>query len=412
MKIGIYREFSGEWATLGGAEFCVAALAEGLEEQHDVEIIHDIPALTRESVAEFFGIRLRRTRFRFERGSPLMKPAVLDRSRRPWRMYRQAARWNSHLSAPYDLFICFTHFLPPFCHAGDGLLIVLFPFLDRSRYWPWSEGPGGRRPRMLRAARNAVYDWVWDERFRSYRHRFAISEFTRRWTKRWWDIDCGVLYPPVDLRARGGAKQPVILSVGRFHPTKKQLELVRAFAALTRAGSGGWSYHCAGGLTDRADERAFYDELRCAAGSAPIRFTANPSRAELESSMGSAGIFWHAKGYGEDEEARPAAMEHFGIVTVEAMAWGCVPVVVNRGGQPEIVRHGVDGFLWDTLGELEHYTRLLMRDDALRAAMSASARQRAQAFGKQRFVREVADRCGLPLIGRQAPSDIDVTIHQ
>ena len=408
MKIGIYREFSGERAALalGGADFSLAALAEGLEDRNDVEVIHDNPAFTRERVEEFFGITLNRTRFRFEQGSPLRRPEVTYQSRLPWKMYREAARWNSHLSKPYDLFICFAHFLPPFCHARNGMLIVLFPHFDRSGCWPWNEGPVGRHPRVIRATKvaihTAIHSWIWGERFRSYPHRYANSEFTRHWIKKRWNVNCGVLYPPVDIRALPREKQPIILSIGRITPLKQQLELVRAFGAMARTGLGGWSYHCIGGLDNSADHRAYFEEVRRAAGSLPICFMVDSSRADLELSLGSARIFWHAMGYGKDDGAEPFAMEHFGIATVEAMAWGCVPVVINRGGQPEIVRHGVDGFLWDTLEELEHYTRLLMGDDELWAKMSESARRRAQAFSKERFVREVADCCNIPLDGPQS----------
>ncbi len=400
MKIGIYREFMDGSGCLGGAEFSVAALAEGFEDRHDVEVISNNAALTQQQIADFFGITLHRTRFRFEQGSHMFWPEVKYQSRLPWMIYLEAARWNSHLSEPYDLFICFTHGLPPFCHARNGMLIVLFPSVDRSVCRPWNKEHGSRYPAVIRAAKNALVKWIWSERFRSYPHRYANSEFTRHWTKRWWDVDCGVLYPPVDIRARPNEKQPIILSIGRFVPAKQHLVLVRTFEALARPGLGGWSYDCTGGLDDSADHRAYFDEVRRTAGSLPIGFIVNPSRADLELSLGSAQIFWHAMGYGKDDGAEPSAMEHFGIVTVEAMAWGCVPVVINRGGQPEIVRHGVDGFLWDTLDELEHYTRLLMGDDELRAKMSESARRRAQAFGKQRFVREVAERCKISLSDR------------
>ena len=408
MKIGIYREFTGGLTALGGAEFCVAALAEGLEERHDVEVIHDIPALTRERIEEYFGITLQRTQFRFEPGSPLVRPQVTYQSRLPWKKYREAARRDSHLSAPYDLFICFTHYLPPFCHARNGLLVVLFPVFDRSTCWPWTERPVGLRNQVVRATKTAIHKWIWSERFRSYPHRYANSEFTRCWTKKWWDVDCGVLYPPVDLRARPCEKQPTILSIGRITPEKQPLELVRTFGAMARAGTGGWSFDCTGGIPDQAEAQAYLDEVRRAAESLPIRILTNPSRADLESSLGSARIFWHAKGYGKDEAVDPFAMEHFGIATVEAMAWGCVPVVINRGGQREIVRHGVDGFLWNTLGELEQYTRLLMSDDELWVKMSESSRRRAQIFGKQRFVREVADCCGIPLMADEFPRAFSV----
>jgi L-malate glycosyltransferase len=397
MKIGIYREFTGAGAGLGGAEFCVAALAEGFEGRHEVDVIHNIAALTPESIEEFFGITLRHTRFRIEQGVQLFKPEMNFQSRLPWKKYFEAARWNSQLSKPYDMFICFTHYLPPFCHAREGMLVVLFPLFDRAKCWPWTEWQDGRHPGVIRATKLAVHKLIWSARFRSYGHRYAISEFTRRWTKKWWDVDCAVQYPPVDIRARRSEKQPIILSLGRFVPAKQYLNLIRTFEAMTRSGLGDWSYHCLGGLDDLGDHRAYFDELQRAAGSLPVCLRVNPSRAVVESSLGSARIFWHAMGFGKDEGTEPFAMEHFGIATVEAMAWGCVPVVVNRGGQPEIVRHGIDGFLWDTLEELEQYTRLLIGDDELRAKMSESASRRAQTFSKQSFVREVADRCKIPL---------------
>ncbi|MCA1602183.1 MAG: glycosyltransferase, partial [Acidobacteria bacterium] len=97
-------------------------------------------------------------------------------------------------------------------------------------------------------------------------------------------------------------------------------------------------------------------------------------------------IFWHAAGYGEDESTRPIFVEHFGISTVEAMAAGCVPVVINKGGQREIVQHGVNGFLWDTLEELKEYTAMLMNDDKLHARMAEAARESARLYSREMFV--------------------------
>ena len=373
MKIGIYREFLENASGLGGAEFIVAALAEAFEEQHDVEVIHNLTPLTPEGIEAFFGIKLQRTRFRFEDGIALGRPATMHRSRLPWMKCREAVNWNSHLSDSYDLFICLTHFLPPFCHARTGLLLVLFPAFDRSLCWPWKEASSDRRPMVSRAVNLATQIWIWKQRFQSYRHRYAISDFTRRWTKRWWDVDCGVLYPPVDIRTRPQPKQPVILSIARFTPVKQQLQLVRAFGDLARGGLGTGSItalvvstrlRTTGATSRKSDAR----QDRCQSSSSRTQ-----AGRDLESSLGSAQIFWHAMGYDKDSENEPSATEHFGIATVEAMAWGCVPVVINRGGQPEIVRHGVDGFLWDTLEELVHYTRLLMEDDELRSKMSESA---------------------------------------
>src|SRR5260370_621248 len=83
------------------------------------------------------------------------------------------------------------------------------------------------------------------------------------------------------------------------------------------------------------------------------------ARRELN---GQSAIYWHAAGLGNDDAAHPEQTEHFGITTVEAMAAGCVPVVINKAGQRETVEHGVSGFLWDTPDELQRYTARLIED--------------------------------------------------
>jgi glycosyltransferase involved in cell wall biosynthesis len=102
---------------------------------------------------------------------------------------------------------------------------------------------------------------------------------------------------------------------------------------------------------------------------------------------GRARLFWHAAGFGSADSS-PESSEHFGISTVEAMSAGAVPIVINKGGQPEIVEHGVSGFLWNTLDELREYTRLLAADEPLRLRMSNAARERAELFSRSRFVGE------------------------
>src|SRR5207237_1222717 len=99
-----------------------------------------------------------------------------------------------------------------------------------------------------------------------------------------------------------------------------------------------------------------------------------------------AKVFWHAAGYGDGPDVLPEFSEHFGIATAEAMAAGCVPVVIGQGAQPELVEHGVSGFLWHTLDELKDYTLQVINDDGLRLRLSEAARARARAFARDNFV--------------------------
>lgn len=76
------------------------------------------------------------------------------------------------------------------------------------------------------------------------------------------------------------------------------------------------------------------------------------------------------------------------MATAEAMGVGTVPVVINTGGQPEIVVDGESGFLWNTKEELIHKTTLLMEDNELRETMAKNGEKRVEVFKKQRFCEE------------------------
>ena len=73
------------------------------------------------------------------------------------------------------------------------------------------------------------------------------------------------------------------------------------------------------------------------------------------------------------------------MTTAEAMAGGCVPVVIDRAGQQEIVRDGVDGFRWDSDAQWRIRTVQVATDEALRARLSASAVERVQRFSDDAF---------------------------
>ena len=67
------------------------------------------------------------------------------------------------------------------------------------------------------------------------------------------------------------------------------------------------------------------------------------------------------------------------------MSAGAVPVVVGLAGQLETVRHGIDGFHFDTLDELVELTAALLADPAGRRRMSESSIRRASQFSIDAF---------------------------
>ncbi len=393
MNVGIYHEL-GEGDEPGGAERCVAILADALQHSYDVEIVNHCPALGVGALARFAGLNLERVRLRHVPLSRDTESFPLT----PWRRYRAAQQWHASLSERYDLFINLAHGLPPFCHARQGVLFVLFPF-----FRPLHIGLG------LRSYVRAYDRWEWRRRIESYDLTLASSRFTQTWTRRWWNVDSRVLYPPADGACRHETKEDTILSVGRFSTRwhqKKQTEMVAAFRAFQHE-LPTWEYRCVGALSERPPDHKFLAAVQTLAAGARVRVVANLPRADLETLYARAKVFWHATGYGEDDEVHPDHLEHFGIATVEAMGAGCVPVVIDKGGQREIVEHGVSGFRWSTLDEMKEYTRLLARDDRARAQMSEAARDRAGHFSRERFLSQFRSLIQ-PLMAKCRPSSQDV----
>jgi len=76
----------------------------------------------------------------------------------------------------------------------------------------------------------------------------------------------------------------------------------------------------------------------------------------------------------------PSSSESFGLVALEAMSAEVPVVAANAGGLPEVVEHGVTGFLHDPTHVAGHVAAALrlLTDEPLRRAMGRRGRQRAR----------------------------------
>src|SRR5262249_44301021 len=63
---------------------------------------------------------------------------------------------------------------------------------------------------------------------------------------------------------------------------------------------------------------------------------------------------------------------------IQYMALGIPPVASGVGVNPEIVRHGVDGFICNTGREWQQALSTLLRDHELRSEMGRNARTRVE----------------------------------
>ena len=187
-------------------------------------------------------------------------------------------------------------------------------------------------------------------------HVIVNSHFTKEVVDKEYDLNSTILYPPVKIITCTAPKENIILSVGRFEPSlnaKKQDVLIDVFRVLSRQ-LAGWKLVLVGASS--SDD--WLKQLQTRALGLPVEFAVNASYDKLCELYARSPIYWHAAGYGIDEDKNPELTEHFGISIVEAVSAGCIPLVVPRGGQGEIVTNS--DLHWVTKEELLDKTLALI----------------------------------------------------
>lgn len=347
MHIGIYSPYLD---TAGGGEKYILTIAEFLSEKENVDFLlgthlYNIDVDDVKKRINFLhGLKLTKVNF-------IKAPIGLDSSFLS-RLY---------FFRKYDLLFYLTDGSIFYSTAKKNIIHFQVPFENTERRSLWGKI-------KMSSWKLAIYN----------------SKFTKDIVNKSWPISGEVIYPPVSIgEFKPLKKKKQIISVGRFanNKSKKQLVLIKAFNTLNE---DGWSLHLAGGFME--GDRDYINELKDLARGTKVYFYENASIAQLKKLYGEGSIYWHATGF---EETDPKKMEHFGITTVEAMAAGCVPIVINLGGQPEIVENGVSGFLWNNLDELLSQTKKVITDRTLFNRLSKNAIQRSKMFSKESFCKHI-----------------------
>ena len=225
---------------------------------------------------------------------------------------------------------------------------------------------------------------------------FCNSKFTKKYIDKTFQINSLTIYPPVQIQKVNEKKENIVLHVGRFRVVdktvgvrdfKKQFFMLKAFKEMVDEGLEKWKMIFAVSVLPK-DEKDF-EEMRDLAKNYPVEFVVNKTNKEIWEWYGKAKIYWHASGFGEDLEKNPEFAEHFGISTVEAMGAGVVPVVIQAGGQTEIVENGKNGFTWETLKELKEKTLRLVESEKLLEKLSDEAKKSSQKFSKEEFEKHI-----------------------
>ncbi len=234
----------------------------------------------------------------------------------------------------------------------------------------------------------------------NWHNKNTNSFFTKSVVEKSWDISIDtVLQPMVAVNqlvvkpADLALKKKIILNVGRFFSQlhcKRQDTMVLTFKTMIERHTEllkGWKLVLIGSVEDRV----FARQVARLAQNAPIEIHHEVTREELNDWYKDSQIYWHATGYGVNSETEPEKVEHFGISTVEAMAAGCAPVVINLGGQKEILTDQLSQYLWNTTDEAIALTTNLIKQPRELMNAQLMAQERAKQFNQTHFDRTVLD---------------------
>lgn len=220
------------------------------------------------------------------------------------------------------------------------------------------------------------------------------SQFTKKFIDRKFNANSYVLYPPATISTgKVLEKENLILTVGRFSllpngtDFKKLAVLIDSFKKFQRKRLKGWKMAIVTSVNE--EDEKYFVKLKKRLKRVDIKFYKNADHATIMSLYSKAKIYWHASGYKEDLEKHPERAEHFGISTVEAMSHGAVPIVINAGGQPEIVKDNENGFLWESEDELIKKTHKVAVDKNLFLRIQEGAIDSSHRFNIDRFCEEL-----------------------
>lgn len=345
MKIGIYSPYL---ETLTGGEKYIFTMASCLSLEHEVYIFWDNPEIL-EKASEKFDLNLNKVKLT---SNIFSKPGLIQKILK---------------TLNYDRIVYLSDGSIPIVGAKKLFIHFQFPI-------EWVD----TNSITFRIKKNRISKVI------------CNSYYTKEFIDRKLGINSFVLYPPADINtSKTIAKTNTILTVGRFSRLNngtdfKKLEvLVKAFKQFQKKRLKDWEFKIVTSV--RKEDESEFEKFKTRVNSNAIKIFKNANFEEIKNLYGESKIYWHAAGFGEDIAKHPERAEHFGISTVEAMSYGAVPIVINAGGQKEIVKHNDNGFLWNSIDELVEFTHKIAVDKDLFKRIAERAKETSKDFSKKRF---------------------------
>jgi glycosyltransferase involved in cell wall biosynthesis len=408
-RVIVYYPSFAHW---GGAEKQALLTAAALTADYDVELCTEhLPAPS--AISGYFGVDLAGVQINPLRpGGPLVT-RLLGSRQRMQRWQHALLRWShgrqlGERSA--DLLVSVEPSPPIAPRHAPSIYSCFFPFGEEIESFD-TRWPVRAYHLACRVLERALLEDPVAARDR-WTTVIANSHYTAEWIERLWHRQAEVVHPPCDDMGPPAAKEPWILSVGRFQqatttlPTKSFDVLIDAFRVLCERSDQPYELHLAGHCGNDPASRAFLQELEQLAVGLPVVFHSTIDHDSLRDLYRRSALFWLATGFGFDPERHPGKQEHFGIVTVEAMSAGAVPILRAAGGSIEIIAGQEIGGLWNTPDDLVATSLALLADAEELTAQSARCVQRARQFSSAEFTRrtrEIVSRVLTDVSCRAAP---------
>jgi len=212
---------------------------------------------------------------------------------------------------------------------------------------------------------------------------YCNSLYTQGWLKKLWNVEAKVIYPPVDIPTRQGKKENIILSTGRISPDKNYEFVIEVFR---EAYTSARNYKLI--ICGKSDNINYLNKLKEFGRNLSVEFLTDVSDKQMKEIYSKSKVFIQAKGIDNNDKRFPGLVEHFGMTSAEAMSYGCVPLLLNKGGYKEIVDKKT-GFIFNSKDEAVKFFVKLINNKKLLEAMSKSGVQRAKIFSLERMQKQI-----------------------
>jgi glycosyltransferase involved in cell wall biosynthesis len=263
-----------------------------------------------------------------------------------------------------------------------------------------------RKPSALTRLGVRIFTSIDRRAWKRYRRIFCVSAEVEQRLRRVNAVRPGqteIAHPGVDVdrMTPSGRREPFFLLPGRIMWTKS-IELgLQAFMEMKRSPDGATGREglrlVVAGMVDSKSRPYLSDLRRLAAGRDDIEFVLGPTDEDL--------FDLYDRCYGV---LFTPQNEDWGIVPLEAMAFGKPVIAVNQGGPSESVLDGETGFLCRPAAVADFAAAMgrLVNDSELYQRMSAAARERAKRFHWNTFVSAIDDYLDTLTVEERLPMEV------